>query len=141
MKKQLIKEAFRLQQLAGIAPINELGTFKEVDNEGGVNSIAEAFQKAGIDLNQPVVYIADAGNPAGTDNPATELGSQLLKQLEDRQEEYDYEIADDATGVDFEFNPEQGKGELLGDYTEETQGLTCKLNVYFEDALLFEIWQ
>ena len=34
MKKQLIKEAFRLQQLAGIAPINEIGFQKEEENAG-----------------------------------------------------------------------------------------------------------
>jgi hypothetical protein len=34
MKKQLIKEAFRLQQIAGIKPINEIGDYNTLDTLG-----------------------------------------------------------------------------------------------------------
>lgn len=59
MKKQLIKEAFRLQQLAGLAPINEL----DGDSSGHTKKIifsffdwdtedtARKFQKLGFDIS------------------------------------------------------------------------------------------
>lgn len=34
MSKQLIKEAFRFQQIAGLRPINEFNSFSEADTEG-----------------------------------------------------------------------------------------------------------
>lgn len=59
MKKQLIKEAFRLQQLAGIAPINELdgdssGNTKKVIFsffDSDVENTAQKFQKLGFDIS------------------------------------------------------------------------------------------
>lgn len=59
MKKGLINEAFRLQQLAGIAPINEIG---EADTSGHTKKVifsffdwdtedtARKFQKLGFDI-------------------------------------------------------------------------------------------
>ena len=47
-------------------------------------------------------------------------------------------------GVTYEINPTQGQGELLGDdgrFAKAVEGLKCKLNVYFSDNHLYEIWQ
>lgn len=60
MKKQLIKEAFRLQQLAGIAPINEIGEADASGNtkkvifsffDSDVENTAQKFQKLGFDIS------------------------------------------------------------------------------------------
>lgn len=136
MKKRTIlnEEVKRLQKIAGI-----LKEYIQSDPE----SITEAFAKAGIDLNKPVVYISDYGNPAGTDDPVTVLGAELLQELEATRRDAEEEDPDfnESDGVTYEYKPTQGQGELLGDYVEETKGLTCKLNVYFSDANLYEIWQ
>ena len=53
MKKQLIKEAFRLQQLAGIAPINEMGQ--------GMPSVASDLQTVGISPGDSISWVKYEG--------------------------------------------------------------------------------
>jgi hypothetical protein len=234
MKKQLIKEAFRLQQLAGLRPINEIG-FESTDQvydsaikdalenyaeenyeEGNIESVAdvislmqndstlanevferalgyvqeklgnanredfkawfsdvaapineilpssdtsrksglqkeyitsaeesitEAFQKAGIDLNKPVICISDFGSHS-VDAPRKISGGKLLQDLEAERVAYLEQDPDfDQTeGIQFEYGPEPGDG-LLGDDEDAVQGLDCKLIVLFSDSHLYEIWQ
>lgn len=133
--KQSIKEVKHFQKIAGI-----LKEFIESDPE----TITQAFQQAGIDLDKPVVYICDYGNPGGTDKPKKELGGKLLRELEAERakEEEENPNFNEWEGITYEINPTQGEGELLGDYTPEAvKGLKCKLNVYFSDSHLYEIWQ
>jgi hypothetical protein len=135
MKKQLVSEVKQFQKLAGI-----LKEYIESDPE----TITQAFQQAGIELDKPVVYICDYGNPGGTDKPVKVLGGKLLRELEaerkrDEEGNPDY---NEEEGITYEYGPHQGGGELLGDYTPEAvEGLKCKLNVYFSDSHLYEIWQ
>lgn len=135
--KSLIKEVKHFQKIAGI-----LKEYIESDPE----TITRAFQQAGIDLNAPVVYICDYGNPGGTDEPVKTLGGKLLQKLEAeraREEEMDPDF-NEQEGVTYEINPTQGQGELLGDdgrFAKAVEGLKCKLNVYFSDNHLYEIWQ
>ena len=135
--KSLIKEVKHFQKIAGI-----LKEYIESDPE----TITRAFQQAGIDLNTPVVYICDYGNPGGTDEPVKTLGGKLLQKLEAeraREEEMDPDF-NEQEGVTYEINPTQGQGELLGDdgrFAKAVEGLKCKLNVYFSDNHLYEIWQ
>lgn len=135
--RSLIKEVKHFQKIAGI-----LKEYIESDPE----TITQAFQQAGIDLNTPVVYICDYGNPGGTDEPVKTLGGKLLQKLEAeraREEEMDPDF-NEQEGVTYEINPTQGQGELLGDdgrFAKAVEGLKCKLNVYFSDNHLYEIWQ
>ena len=137
MKKQLINEVKQLQKAAGI-----LKEYIESDPE----TITSAFQQADIDLNKPVVYICDYGNPSGTDKPVKTLGGKLLQKLEAeraKEEEEDPQF-NEWEGITYDINPAQGQGELLGDdghFAKAVKGLNCKLNVYFSDNRLYEIWQ
>jgi len=130
MKKTLINEVRKFQKIAGI-----LKEYITSDPE----TITEAFQIAGIDLNKPVVYIVDAGRgPA--DEPVEILGSQLLKKLE--AERARGEAADpnynEEEGVTYDFEP----GEVDPDLQpEKVRDLTPKLYVQFSDRLLYEIYQ
>jgi hypothetical protein len=101
----------------------------------GIEDIASKFSEAGITSNQPVTYIIDYGNPAGTDPAETTTVSALVRQLAQEVE--------GSEDVDVMFNTDitQGQGELLGDNNPKTEGLTCKLEVYFEDSMMYEIWQ
>lgn len=135
MKKRLVSEVKQFQKLAGL--------LKEyIESDPG--TITQAFQQAGIELDKPVVYICDYGNPGGTDKPVKALGGKLLQELEaerirDEEDNPDY---NEEEGITYEYGPHQGGGELLGDYTPEAvEGLKCKLNVYFSDSHLYEIWQ
>lgn len=133
--KSLIKEVKHFQKIAGI-----LKEYIESDPE----TITQAFQQAGIELDKPVVYICDYGNPGGTDEPVKVLGGKLLQKLEAERakEEQSNPDFNEEEGVTYEVNPTQGQGELLGDYTPEAvEGLKCKLNIYFSDNHLYEIWQ
>ena len=104
-------------------------------------SITEAFQKAGIDLRQPVICITDYGSHSIGDAEDI-LGEELLQNLEAERAMYSEEDPDfDQTGgIQFEYGPEAGDG-LLGDDEDAVQGLDCKLIVAFSDSHLYEIWQ
>ncbi len=101
---------------------------------------------ASVNPNKPVVYICDYGNPGGTDEPVETLGGKLLQKLEAERAEAEEEDPqfNEWEGVTYEINPTQGQGELLGDdghFAKAVEGLNCKLNVYFSDSRLYEIWQ
>lgn len=136
MKKQFLKEVKQFQKIAGV-----LKEYIESDPE----TITQAFQKAGIDLSKPVVYIVDYGSPNAVDTPVKTLGGKLLQQLEaerkrDEAADPDY---NEESGITYDYDDmiTQGQGELLGDDLPATKGLKCKLNVYFSDSHIYEIWQ
>ena len=121
MKKTLINEVRKFQKIAGI--------LKEYI-EDNPQTIAEAFEEAGIELSQPVVYIVDAGRGA-VDEPVTMLGSELLKKLEAKR-------AEGGESVNYDLEP----GEVDPDLQpEEVRDLTPKLYIEFSDSVLYEIYQ
>lgn len=96
-------------------------------------------------MSKPVVYIVDYGSPNAVDTPAKTLGGKLLQQLEaerkrDEAADPDY---NEESGITYDYDDmiTQGQGELLGDDLPATKGLKCKLNVYFSDSHIYEIWQ
>jgi hypothetical protein len=132
LKKSLLSEIRRMQTLAGI-----LREYIQSDPE----SIAYAFSKAGIDVSKPVTYILSS---MGDDEPVTVLGAELLRDLQAERE--DAEAADpefnEVNGVTYDYDLEQGSGELSGDYyPEEVKGKNFKLTVAFSDSHSYEIWQ
>lgn len=90
MKKGLIKEAFRLQQIAGIAPVNEIdGTGFQAesdDNENSMDELAAGLQQEaymenmGPDLEEAMFLIQKAWNHI-KNNPALE-DSDIASQRE-----------------------------------------------------------
>ncbi len=135
MKKTLLSEVRQMQKIAGI--------LKEYI-ESHPESIAEAFAIAGIDLSKPVTYVRDFGNPGGADEPVTVLGGQLLRELQAEREEGEAEdpYYNQNTGITYNIEDiNQGVGELFGDDRPEMEGKECKLEVYFSDHHLYEIWQ
>ena len=136
--KSLLKEVKHFQKIAGL--------IREAFYEGDPETITQAFQEAGIDLNKPVVYICDYGNPSGTNEPVKEMGGRFLQKLEaERSEEVRINPNfDEEEGITYEINPTQGQGELLGDdgpFAKAVEGLKCKLSVGFSDNRMYEIWQ
>lgn len=120
MKKQL-NEVRRLQKLAG------LKEYISPDPE----TVAQAFVKAGIDMNKPVTVVQGDGmnDKKSTANPNT-LAAKLQK-IKDRQppEEgvtFDYEAPEIYSAQDFEGMNIQG---------------VCKLSVMVSDAYEFIIFQ
>lgn len=119
--KSLIKEVKHFQKIAGI-----LKEYIESDPE----TIAQAFQKAGIDLEKPVTYILDAGR-GGADEPVKMLGSELLRKLEVMRAkgEANNPKYNQEEGVSYYFEPDGGEGPDF------------KLGVQFSDSLLYDIYQ
>ena len=119
--KSLIKEVKHFQKIAGI-----LKEYIESDPE----TIAQAFQKAGIDLEKPVTYILDAGR-GGADEPVKMLGSELLRKLEVMRAkgEANNPKYNQEEGVTYYFEPDGGEGPNF------------KLGVQFSDSLLYDIYQ
>lgn len=68
MKKQLIKEAFRLQQLAGIAPVNEIF---DTDNDQYMGKYADAYER---------ISVSDDGEYTAND-PSDEKAVKLADAL------------------------------------------------------------
>ena len=130
MKKQLIKEVQQFKKIAGL-----LKEYIESDPE----TITQAFQQAGIDLNRPVFYIVDAGRgPA--DKPVKMLGGQLLKKLEAERAKGEAANPEynEEEGVTYDFEP----GEVDPDLQPvEVRDIAPKLYVQFSDLLLYEIYQ
>lgn len=122
--KKLISEVRNLQKIAGI-----LKEYIESDPE----TIAQAFQKAGIDLSKPVTYVADYGVPGGADQPKRVLGSKLLTMLQAERAEAEAEDPEfnQTEGITYDYNPEGAS----------MQGQNCKLYVQFSDSKLYEIYQ
>ena len=122
--KKLLSEVRNLQKIAGI-----LKEYIESDPE----TIAQAFQRAGIDLSKPVTYVADYGSPGGVDQPKKELGSGLLQKLEAERAKAEAENPEfnQTEGITYDYNPEDGSME----------GAECKLYVQFSDSKLYEIYQ
>jgi hypothetical protein len=122
--KKLLNEIRNLQKIAGI-----LKEYIESDPE----TIAQAFQKAGIDLSKPVTYVADYGSPGGTDQPKRVLGSKLLTMLQAERSKAEAENPEfnQTEGITYEYNPEE----------EPMEGQNCKLYVQFSDSKLYEIYQ
>ena len=123
MKKQLITEAFRLQQLAGIKPVNSL---KEEKGE----SISQAFIKAGIDLNSPVHIEVDYGSGSDEENFST--GREALKWMQDEANTY----IDEGIEPYFEMGD-----EIIPWWEEDEVEGEAKLTISFEDASSFAIIQ
>ena len=120
-KKTLINEVRQLQKIAGI-----LREFIEADPE----SVAEAFQKVGIDMSKPVIVIEISGHfvekPRKV-NPIQLVGE--LQNIKDTAEEsegvwFDYEAADS--------NPAEEYG---------LKDVVAKLSVVVSDAYEFVIFQ
>jgi hypothetical protein len=65
MKKGLINEAFRLQQLAGIAPINEVGLQKEVMAQAQITSFSPEDIKSISFPNGTVFTVGDVDMEGG----------------------------------------------------------------------------
>jgi hypothetical protein len=119
--RSLIKEVKHFQKIAGI-----LKEYIESDPE----TVAQAFQKAGIDLEKPVTYILDAGRgPA--DKPVKVLGSELLRKFEAMRAkgEANNPKYNQEEGVSYYFEPDSGEGSDF------------KLGVQFSDSLLYDIYQ
>jgi len=119
-KKTQLNEVRQLQKIAGI-----LKEYFETDPE----SVQEAFQKAGIDMNTPVVVVEASGHYADEPRRAnpTELVNKLQKIKDTQQEEgvhFDYEAA-----VAY---PAQEYG---------LEGMEAKLSVGVSDAYEFVIFQ
>ncbi len=120
-KKTQLNEVRQLQKIAGI-----LREYIEADPE----SVAEAFQKAGINMNLPV-YVVEVSRGGETGvyeaNPA-KLVSELQK-IKDTQEE--------TEGVWFDY-------EAADSYPAEEYGLSdaeTKLSVVVSDDYEFVIFQ
>lgn len=120
-KKTLINEVRQLQKIAGI-----LREFIEADPE----SVAEAFQKVGIDMSKPVIVIEISGHfveKPRKANPIQLVGE--LQNIKDTAEEsegvwFDYEAADS--------NPAEEYG---------LKDVVAKLSVVVSDAYEFVIFQ
>ena len=65
MKKGLINEAFRLQQLAGITPINEVGLQKEVMAQAQITSFSPEDIKSISFPNGTVFTVGDVDMEGG----------------------------------------------------------------------------
>jgi len=143
---QFLKKQDQMSKLNEVKQFQKIAGLLKERIESAPETITQAFQQAGIDLNKPVVYICDYGNPGGTDEPVKTSGGKLLQKLEAERAEEEGEDPDfnESEGITYEINPTQGQGELLGDYdrfAKAVKGLECKLNVYFSDSHLYEIWQ
>ena len=120
-KKSQLNEVRQLQKIAGI-----LKEYFEADPE----SVQEAFQKAGIDMNMPVVVVETSGHYADEPRRAnpTELVNKLQK-IKDTQEE--------TEGVHFDY--EAAVAYPAQEYGLE--GMEAKLSVGVSDAYEFVIFQ
>lgn len=109
-----------------------LKEYIEADEE----SVAEAFQQAGIDLSQPVFVVEARSVGAGgeQDEPYQVSAGQLLKTLEQKRKEYNNE----ETGVQYDYN-------AADTYSTEESGLpenvSAKLAVTFGDEYEYVIFQ
>jgi len=122
--KQLINEAKRMQQLAGLLK-------EDIGND--TMSIAQAFTKAGIDLNAPCVTVDDEINVR-----KIKSGQALLSALEKR-------AASAAESPVFMFPADiASEKELMGKGEPEeraVKGKSFKLIVDIVDAGFVEIYQ
>jgi hypothetical protein len=124
MKKQLITEAFRMQQLAGINPVNSL-------NENQGMSIQDAFNKAGVDMEATTFVEVDYG--ISGDDFKRSSGQEVLDILNNMANESEVE---DLDNIWFEF-----KDEIVPWWDDKYSGREALLTVNFGDDSSFAIIQ
>ena len=125
MKKQLIKEAFRLQQIAGLRPINEI--FDE-PMQVSAEQILRDFQSVGINPEEQIAwekaYGMDLTQHVGS---ARELAAEIAEETGD---DLEYEFFSSPEDLEYqEFNPED----------QTAAGYTPVAAVQVEDSISYLI--
>lgn len=128
MKKQLIKEAFRLQQLAGITPINEIG-FKKEEENAGQGEVINLYHLHDESIPDEAVDVLEKG-----DIPNEEYITGVLGKSVD----FDSEEAEDAGAYNYDDVPFDYLVEL-GILTDSNTLATIEIGgTYIDNFFLFD---
>lgn len=157
MKKQLIKEAFRLQQIAGIAPINEIG-FENTDQvydsaikDALENYAEENYEEGNIESVADVISLMQNDSTLASEVFERALGYVQEKLGNANREDFKAWFSDTAAPVKENIQKETSLSELedpgfealiddlilkiAQNYAEEGEDVEDYMGVAAEDAV------